>query len=169
MEDKKKPEDLILNPIDGTAVWTLREEGDTLGQTYSGKFIFKCYLTPTDILSIGRLYRDLIGHDYGHLNIKDGELIVERDSSDQERYLAFAISQLSKRIVKAPPFWSTQSLVNGDIPDINILLMALDRAITSEQLYKEDLAKKKEEALARAETATKAMQDRLKAKDKDEL
>ena len=111
MESNKPDEldtDIHLKP-DGTAIWTLREEGEISG-TYSGAFTFKCYLDPLATLAAGRLYRELLG-SYGD------------SASETERFIAFALSQLQKRVIKGPPFWATASESGfvGNIPDLNIL------------------------------------------------
>jgi hypothetical protein len=152
MEEQKPKQDpsLILNN-DGTASWTFREEGDTLQATYAGTFVFKCYLSPLETLASGRLFRELIGQN-------------SNEASDQERFLAFSLSQLKSRIVKAPPFWKTDSnsIVDGNIPDLNLISLTLDKAINAELLYKEELKKKKAEAVATVQAAATALQESLK-------
>jgi len=148
MEKKEKiplPSDLVLNS-DGTAIFTLNEEGDVLG-TYKGVFVFKCYLNPLEVLSAGKLYRELIGSS-------------PQDATDTERFVAFCLSQLSKRIVKSPPFWNTGDMINGNIPDMNIISMVLDRSIQSELAYKEHLKEKRTEALETAKVAAATLQER---------
>jgi hypothetical protein len=148
--ETKSQNDIILNP-DGTALWTLREDGDTVLQTYTGPFTFKCYLSPLETLAAGRLYRELLGNN-------------SAEAGEQERYTAFALSQLNFRIVKAPPFWKTDSIVAGNIPDSNILSLVLDRAIQSEVSYKEELKKRRTDALKKAGDAAAALQASLNAK-----
>jgi hypothetical protein len=148
--ETKSQNDIILN-ADGTALWTLREDGDTVLQTYIGPFTFKCFLNPLETLAAGRLYRELLGNNSG-------------EAGEQERYTAFALSQLKFRVVKAPPFWNTDSIVAGNIPDTNIISLILDRAISSEVLYKEELKKKRADALKKAADAVTALQASLNAK-----
>jgi hypothetical protein len=149
MEEKNKnknlPSDLVLNS-DGTATFTLREDGDISG-TYAGTFVFKCYLTPLDTLSAGKLYRDLLGPHFSAI-------------SDTEHFIATALSQLAKRIVKSPPFWNTDSMIAGNIPDLNILTLVLDRSLAAELAYKELLKEKRDQALERSK---KPMADLLDA------
>jgi len=134
-EQTPLPPDLILNP-DGTAVFTLQDEGEVLG-TYKGTFTFRCFLDPLATLSAGRVYRDLLGPN-------------PQDASETERFLAFSLSQLQKRIIKAPPFWNTDSMLAGNIPDVNIISTVLARAIDAEVAYKERLKDKKKEALEKS-------------------
>lgn len=152
MEDKKTlPSDLTINN-DGTATYAMREEGDSTGNTYAGVFVFKCFLNPLDQLAAGKLYRELLGSDI-------------QNATEMERFIAFGLSQLKYRIVKAPAFWKAdESMVNGNLPDMNILTLTLDRAINSESLYKEQLAKRKAEALKKAIDASQALQESLNPK-----
>jgi hypothetical protein len=138
------PADLLINP-DGTATFTLNEEGDVLG-TYKGTFVFKCFLNPLEVLAAGKVYRELIGSN-------------PQDATDTERFMAFALSQLSKRIIKSPPFWNTGEAMTGNIPDVNVLSLILDRAVTAELAYKERLKIKREEALETAKIAATAIQE----------
>jgi hypothetical protein len=151
MEQSKQNTDIILNG-DNTSSWTFREEGELLG-TYSGQFIFKCFLTPTEVLSAGRLYRELLGSDSG-------------SATDTEKFLSFALSQLQKRIVKAPPFWTSALDLAGNIPDMDVLSLILDKAISSETLYRAFLKKRRDEALSQSKIATTGLQKRLNANPK---
>ena len=123
-----------------TAVWHMPlTQGDTLG-SYSGRFEFRCFLSPTQMLEAGRLYRELVG------NL--GALCSESDSN-----LAFCLSQLKFRILRAPPFWQSslsESGLCGDIPDLNVLAQILDKSILSETMFKEKMAKEREAVLNRA-------------------
>jgi hypothetical protein len=152
-DEKKLPDDLILNP-DGTAIYTINEEGSVNG-SYKGVFKLRAFLTPLETLEAGRIFRELLG-PYG------------ADAGEQDRFMAFCISQLQKRVIKGPPWWSTDSALMGNIPDSNILSLILDRSITAESVYKERLKAKKEEALKKADDATKVIQERLEGKDKKE-
>ena len=159
MNDEKKdpqpqlPPDLTLNP-DGTATFVLNEEGEVSG-TYKGVFTFRCFLNPLDTLAAGRQYRDLLGQ-FG------------AEASQTEKFTAFALSQLSKRIIKAPPFWNADASMAGNIPDANILSLALDRAITAEVAYKAKLAEKKSEALKTAESALEGIERSLKGNPEED-
>jgi hypothetical protein len=123
-----------------TASWTLPPtDGEILG-TYTGTFHFKCYLTPLAQLEAGREYRALLGN-------------LSTQASDTEGNLSFALVQLKHRIVKAPPFWTAtlqDSAYAGNVPDLNIIALVLDRAIYAETLFKEKIAKEREDILNRA-------------------
>ena len=152
----QKPSDssFTLNP-DGTSTFALREEGDSTGQTYAGVFVFKCFLNPLDQLAAGKLYRELLGTDI-------------QNASELERFVAFSLSQLKYRIVKAPSFWkTTESMIEGNLPDTNILTLVLDKAISSESLYKEQLKKRKETAILKAAEAIKTIQETMNPKPEE--
>lgn len=124
--------------IDGsTATWTLPlTHGDYLG-SYSGTFKFRCWLSPTQELEAGRLYRELLGPSAMLINEHEGQV-------------GYCLSQLKMRVLESPPFWSTyrsESGLNGDIPDLNVLLLILDGALRSEKLYKEKILKERETKL----------------------
>ena len=148
------PSDLTINP-DGTAILTLNEVGDVMG-TYKGVFTFKCYLNPLEQLTVGKLYRELLGTN-------------SEEATDTEKFIAVCLSQLSKRILKAPPFWDTREMVSGNIPDINILSLIFDRAVTAEMAYKEHLRDKKEQSLEIAKAAANTVQENLNNNPKKDL
>lgn len=130
-------ENITLNG--SQASWELSTDGDING-TYRGTFIFKCFLNPTEKIKAGREYRDILGSN-------------PTFASEHETLLAYALTQLKYRIIKAPPFWSStlqNSSFEGDIPDENILTIVLDAAITAELKYKEEMKKKREESLDKA-------------------
>lgn len=145
------PEDLQIDP-NGTATYTINEEGPIQG-SYKGVFTLRCYLSPLDSLAAGRQFRDLLGA-YGE------------SAGEQDRYTAFCLSQLSKRVVKGPPWWNVDS-ISGNIPDLNILSTLLDRCLTAENAYKQRLQTKKMEALEKAQKAANELKESLMPK-KDE-
>lgn len=146
------PDDLVVSP-DGTATFTINEEGLVQG-SYKGSFALRCYLSPLDTLSAGRQFRDLLG--------QFGE-----SAGEQDRYLAFCISQLSRRVIKGPPWWNTGD-GSGSIPDLNVLSLILDRCLTAEAAYKQRLVTKKTEALQKATQAATAIQESLNPKKEEE-
>lgn len=134
--------------IDGsTAVWDMpMTNGEILG-SYSGRFVFKCYLSPIDILASGKLYRELMGPQAAL-------------AADHDGHIAYSLVQLKYRIVKAPPFWGSHlsdSGIPGNIPDLNILLLVLDRAIQAEILFKEKMSKERDSVLKRTITTAEEM------------
>jgi len=143
-ELKQEKEDIFING-DGTATYFIREESDIMG-TVSGPFQFKCILTPMDQLLAGKEYKNLIGQNIA-------------ESAENDRFLAWSLSQLRYRILKSPPFWTSAPEYPGNIDDQNIIAIILDKAITSEKLYKQQLKQRKEEALTKASDALKAMQE----------
>src|SRR5271165_3779061 len=106
MEEKKEetqiPSDLVVNP-DGTAIFTINEQGKVQGN-YTGTFTFRCFINPLDNLAAGKVFRELLG-PFG------------ADANEDDKFMAFALSQLQKRIIKSPPWWQTDSVIHGNIPD----------------------------------------------------
>jgi hypothetical protein len=145
------PDDLVVNP-EGTAIFTINEEGQLQG-SYKGVFTLRCYLNPLDSLAAGRHFRELLG-PYGDA------------AGEQDRYLAFSLSQLTKRVIKGPPWWNLDQ--TGNVPDLNILSLILDRSLTAEAAYKQHLVKRKEEALEKAQKAAQALHESLNPKKKEE-
>ena len=155
--ENNKPEnnksDLILDMTNNTAIWSINLIGDIQG-TYQGQFVFKCFLSPLEQLAAGRVYKDLLGPNLS-------------DSNANERYLAFCLSQLKYRIVKAPPFWKgNEALDGGQIPDTDVLTQVLESAINAEIRFKEEMSKKREgtlnDAIKAAENAKAALIDDFK-------
>jgi hypothetical protein len=118
------------------AIWDMKIDGDIAG-TYTGIFKFRCFLSPTQLISAGKEYRNMLGEH--HIT-----------APEYEANLAYALTQLKYRVISAPPFWSStlqNSILEGDIADVNVILAVLDAAMESEFLYREELKTKKEKAL----------------------
>jgi len=144
LADQKKSEIVIEGT---TASWHLQEEGEVSG-TFSGNFRFKCFLTPTERIAANREMRALLGE---HPML----------TPEHESFLAYALTQLKYRIIKAPPFWnSADSGWAGDIPDINVITKVLNAAIDVEVKYKEELLKRKVDGIERAKKSVEAMMKR---------
>jgi hypothetical protein len=136
--------------IDGSvATWNMVDQGDVNG-TYIGVFKFRCYLTPIQKLACGREYRELLGPSPAM-------------ATSQDDNLAFALTQLKHRVISGPPFWQSSLQTTGyagDLPDEVVLMHILDASISAEIKYKEQLKKKREEAITRAENIA----EKIKAK-----
>ena len=149
MDEKRLKEYDII--IEGNqATWEMRLEGDIQG-TYVGTFKFRCFLTPTQRLSAGREYRELLG--------SNPTVALEHEDN-----LAFSLSQLKQRVISAPPFWTSNG-VAGDLPDESIIDAVLDAAIASEIKFKEQLKQKKADAIERSKKAAEKM---LKLRDEED-
>ena len=127
--------------IEGSqATWRMpRMEGD-LGGTYTGVFVFRTFLDPLRQIQAGKEYRALLG-----------DLAI--NAGDAESNLAFALTQLKHRIIKAPPFWEStlqDSGIAGNVGDLNIIAAVLDAAIRSENLFKEKIQKERDAILERS-------------------
>ena len=124
------------------ATWTLGMEGSILG-TYAGIFKFKCYLTPSEQLAAGRLYRELLGPNAA----------LAFSAEDNAAYM---LSQLKYRVVSAPPFWHSSVGVDGiagDVPDQAVLEAILEAAVASQFKYMALLQQRKYEMLKKAKAA----------------
>lgn len=127
--------------IDGqNATWIMPATHGQVSGLYTGTFQFRCVLDPLRSLQAGREYRELLG--------RNAVLASEEDSD-----LAFALTQLKHRVLKAPPFWSSTTQdaeFAGNLPDLNIIAIVLDAAIRAENLYKQLMAEQREAILNRS-------------------
>lgn len=141
--------------IDGSvATWEMNLQGAING-TYIGTFKFRCYLTPTQQIAASREMRELLGPQMGM-------------APEHETFMAYALTQLKHRVVSAPPFWSSTlntSSMSGDLPDENIISEVLNAATDAEIKYKNQLKKRKEDALEKAKEAAERM---LKIRDEED-
>jgi len=128
-------DDMILE--NSTAIWNMPlTQGEVLG-SYSGAFVFKCYLNPMEQISANKLYRGLIGPHSSFVSETDG-------------LLAFSLCQLKYRIVKAPPFWFSslsEDGMPGNIPDLNIIQLIFEHAFDAERMFREKMATERETVL----------------------
>jgi hypothetical protein len=154
MAKKEERPDIL---IDGNiATWELKMEGDIQG-TYTGIFKFKCFLTPTQQLTAGREYRELLG--------SNPTLATEHES-----LLAYALSQLKQRVIQSPPFWNSSlntSAFAGDVPDENVISAILDAAIGAELKYKKQLKAKRLQAIDKAKKAAERMLKKQEQEDNE--
>jgi len=153
MEDNKNTQSDITLNTDGTANFYLTYESETLG-TVTGPFVFKCQLSPLEFLSIGREHRNLLG-----ANVKD--------VSETEYAIGLYLSQLKTRIIKSPPFWTSAPNYPGNINDFNLISFIFEKALSAEILYKDQLKKKREEALQTAQNAVKLIKARANPDPKE--
>jgi hypothetical protein len=145
--------DIIINGSEAT--WIMPRTDGELGGTYTGTFIFRCFLDPLRQLQAGREYRELLGS-------------LGAQASESEGNISFALCQVKNRLIKGPPFWTStlqESGMSGNIGDLNIIAMVLDAAIRSENLFKEKIAKERESALDRG---IKVGEEILHAEDVEE-
>jgi len=156
LQDYLKRKDIVIEG--NIATWHVSTVG-TIQGTYTGRFRFKCFLTPTEKLAAGRDYRALLGpNPIGVL--------------DNEESIAFSLSQLKYRIVDAPPFWTSATGADGysgDLPDENVINAVLEAALASEFKYTAMLMNRKEDALKKAKKAAeKIVEDAEEGGDEDD-
>jgi hypothetical protein len=137
-----------------TARWNINCEGPILG-SYRGTFHFAAFLSPSQILAVGRLYRELLGPN-------------SATSLAREDNLSQILSQLKYRVLAPyPPFWSTyvsEEGLMGDIPDTNVLSIIFDASLDSQLKYMAILEDKKDKALKKAKQAGESI---IEEKDED--
>lgn len=154
LESYSKRKDIVIE--DGTAKWNIRYNGEING-LYTGQFVFKCFLNPTEKLAAGRDYRELLG--------PNAVMALKHEDN-----LAFSLSQLKYRIISAPPFWSStigQSGFAGDLPDEKVIDLVLEAAIASELKYLALMKKKKEDVLEKGIKAGESILGDVEEEDED--
>lgn len=117
----------IMKIEDSTGIFTISELDEETNETYIGEFKVKLVLSPLDILSIDRDYRELVGTTNPFLATNDATNI------------AFALSQLKYRITSAPYFWEAK-ITNyraGHVPK-KILYSVLDKTLELHDMFKKN-------------------------------
>lgn len=97
-----------------TAPFTIHETGDVSGETWTGEFMAKKWLSHRDHLRKDQVRRELLGGQAG---------------APTERALttAMILSELAVRLVKAPSWWADTG--NGlDLLDDNVIGIVYDAA-----------------------------------------
>lgn len=139
------------------ARFQLAAQGEING-TYSGEFVFRCYMSPSQQIAANRDMREMLG--------TNPTLADEHIS-----FLAYALSQLKYRIISAPPFWAATKQINGlegDLVDEEIITQVLDAAIHAQLKYKSEINKRKLELIEKARKAAEKMLDSQVSDDEDE-
>jgi hypothetical protein len=139
------PKDLLLE--NNKASYHFDQTGE-IGGTYRGVFEFRCYLNPVQYIAADKEYRDLLGSNAA----------LADPHADN---LAYALTQLKYRILKAPPFWYSEDSLfpGGSVPDREVISHILTAATEAELQYRTSLLSKQEEAVNKL----KAIIDQRKA------
>lgn len=98
--------------------------GNTSGETYMGDFIFRVGLNPMMVIESDRYYRELLG----------GNPLVATTAAQE---MAFAVSQLKYRVIKAPAWWESVFDPESNFFDYGLLIEVLNKAIEAENSFKE--------------------------------
>lgn len=158
----KTEDSLSINLADATASFRLVGEiGLTTRTLYEGSFTVRAVLDSGRELAAGRAYRQLLGPNPQH-------------ATDRESNLAFALSQLQLRVIKAPLWWEAPpgQDVRGAILDDNILLKVLDMAIMADEQYRKQISEESKELFqnlkTRIETLEKAEREESVKNKKDQ-
>lgn len=147
--------DIILEG--NVAIWRMQPVQGDLGGTYTGTFKFRTFLDPLRQLQAGKEFREYLGAQASQ-------------APDSEANLAFALTQLKFRVISAPPFWTStlqDSGISGNVGDLNVIALVLDSAIRAETLYKEKIAKERDEALERSIQAAEALLQKKAEEEKE--
>lgn len=139
--------------LDGSlAEFHISEIGKNSGETFTGDFTVKCFLSPLDIIKADKLNRDLLGDISPHLAGSDAA------------NMSFALSQLKYRVVKSPAGWKNSEVDGGHL-DLNIVIKVLNTAIEAQTLYK----KRSEERLVSLQNKLTDQIKSGKIKEKSDL
>jgi hypothetical protein len=114
-----------------TAIFDIATQDELTMQTYIGNFKVKCFLSPLEIIRADRIYRELIGP------------INSVMAGDQAQNMAFAISQLSVRIIDCPDFFknpNSPDLFGSHMPE-KVLIAVLNDSIDAETQFRGQQAK----------------------------
>ena len=118
--------------IEGTtATFDIAIQDELTMETYMGNFKVKCFLSPLETIRADRIYRELIGP------------INSMMAGDTAQNYAFAISQLSVRIINSPDFFKNPNapdLYGSHMPE-NVLIAVLNNSIDSETKFREQQKK----------------------------
>ena len=110
---------------DNVGIFTISELDNETNETFIGEFRVKVILSPLDILSVDRDYRELIG------------AINPIMASNEANNIAFALSQLRHRILAYPSFWKGDGYDGGHLPT-KVLYKILDDSIACQDKFKKD-------------------------------
>ncbi len=131
---------------DGFAMFDINMIGGTTQTTYLGTFEVYPILSPTQFLSAGRRYRELLGPNPAF-------------ATEFELNLAYALSQLELRVRVAPSFWN-----RGDIKDTEVIMAVFDKTIEVEEIFR----KEQKEKTAHALETLKLQLEKIKSQNQSE-
>jgi hypothetical protein len=136
LEEEEVSDDEVSVELDkGIASYELVMSGQILG-TYTGKFSFRCAVTPMQFLEADRDYRELLG--------RNGELASTHADS-----IAYSLAHLRQRIVEAPPFWNEfgSKFGGAHIKDHEVVDRILKVSVVAENKYRKLLNDKHSAAI----------------------
>jgi len=97
--------------------------GESSGETFIGRFSFKCVLSPFDRIRADSKRRELLGSTNPHL------------ASKEAQNASFALSELKFRVVASPDFYKNREIDGGHL-DYNIIIELINMAIDAEERFK---------------------------------
>lgn len=131
---------------EGNGSWSINMTGP-IGGTYQGLFKFRSVLSPIQLIEADRDYRDLLG--------KNSEFAATHVEN-----LAYTITQLAQRVIKAPPFWSDGSsrYPGSQIRDIEVIQAVYEASIVAETKFRAQLKEKHKESIDRLKKTIEAQE-----------
>lgn len=145
--------------IDGTtATFDIAVQDTLTMETYMGNFKVKCFLSPLEVIRADRIYRELIG------------AINSSMAGDIAQNYAFAISQLSVRIVNCPDFFKNPNapdLLGSHMPE-TVLITVLNSSIDAETTFRAEKKKAFENTQKRLLSKYKQNKIKKQASEEDE-
>lgn len=139
-----------------TGIFTISEFDAETNETYIGEFKVKVVLSPMDILSIDRDYRELIG--------SVSPLMASSDANN----VAFALSQLRHRVIGYPMFWKGSGYDGGHLPK-NVLYAILDASLEAQERFKDMRQKELEKIQKKLTKQVKENKIKKKLDEQEEL
>lgn len=127
-------------------------------QTYIGKFTVRCFLSPLEVIKADRLYRELIGP------------VNSMMASTDAQNFAFAIAQLSVRIVESAEFFKNTKnpeFPGGHLPS-KVLIGILNKAVEAEEKFYDKQQKRMEAITKKLTNGIKSGKIKKKVEDPEE-
>lgn len=150
----------ILLDSQGNASWEINMTAP-IGGTYQGLFQFRTILSPIQQIEADRDYRELLG--------PSASLV-----STHVDNLAYSLSQLRQRVIKAPPFWDdgASRFKGSHIRDEEIIQAVYEAAVLSETKFRAQIKEKHKASIDRLKAAIERQEEEEKLNaemEQDEL
>jgi len=150
----------ILLDSQGIATWEINMTAP-IGGTYQGLFQFRTVLSPIQQIEADRDYRELLG--------TNASLVATHVDN-----LAYSLSQLRQRIIKAPPFWDdgASRFKGSHIRDEDVIQAVYEASVIAETKFRNQIKEKHKASIERLKASIERQEeeDRLNAEmEQDEL
>jgi outer membrane scaffolding protein for murein synthesis (MipA/OmpV family) len=137
----------ILLDSQGIATWEINMTGP-IGGTYQGVFQFRTVLSPIQQIEADRDYRELLG--------TNATLV-----STHVDNLAYSLSQLRQRVIKAPPFWDdgASRFKGSHIRDEEVIQAVYEAAVISETKFRAQIKEKHKASIERLKASIERQEE----------